>query len=308
MIPSDDMADKPDITGRNIPGPPREEPEDSDTAPSQSAGSRKHKKDLLPIVLPIGLVLLLWIIHFIGLEFDLNLQRYGLRPRSVEGLRGILTMPFLHGSWSHLFNNSVPLLVLGWALLTFYRSLAFKTLIGIYIISGIWLWISGRPSIHIGASGVVYGLAAFLFLSGWLRREKKVAALSLLVAFLYGGLWWGVLPVDPTVSWEGHLWGGIAGFTLALLYRKQGPRKKEYRWEHDEELERIALGKPPLSTETTEDARPRTPVRRMSPRIHTATSTGGRSRIVVHFKPAEKRVKKNDESGDSPKDADRKQP
>ncbi len=186
----------------------------------------------------------MWIIHFLGWEYGWNLSRFGLRPRSVEGLRGIFTMPFIHGSWQHLFNNSVPLLVLGWALFTFYRGVAFKTLFWIYIISGIWLWISARPSIHIGASGVVYGLAAFLFLSGWLRREKKVAALSLLVAFLYGGLWWGVLPVDPKISWEGHLWGAVAGFSLAFLYRKQGPRKPEYQWEHDEELERIALGKP----------------------------------------------------------------
>lgn len=186
---------------------------------------------------PIFLVVIMWAVFLINLEFDLNLTRFGLYPRTAEGLRGIFTIPFLHGSWSHLINNSIPMLVLGWALFKFYRPVAFKTLIGIYIVSGIWLWISGRPSYHIGASGVIYGMATFLFISGMIRKEKKVAALSLLVAFLYGGMWWGVLPVDPTVSWEGHFWGALAGVALAFLYRKQGPTKPKYQWEIDEEKE-----------------------------------------------------------------------
>jgi membrane associated rhomboid family serine protease len=179
----------------------------------------------------------MWAVFLVNLEFDLNLTRFGLYPRTARGAMGIFTIPFLHGSWSHLINNSIPMLVLGWALFKFYRPVAFKTLIGIYILSGIWLWISGRPSYHIGASGVIYGMATFLFISGWIRREKKVAALSLLVAFLYGGMWWGVLPVDPTISWEGHFWGALAGIALAFLYRKQGPTKPKYQWEIDEEKE-----------------------------------------------------------------------
>ncbi len=129
------------------------------------------------------------------------------------------------------------MLILGWALFKFYPTLAVKTLIWIYLMGGIWLWISGRPSYHIGASGVVYGLASFLFFSGWVRREKRVAALSLLVAFLYGGMWWGVLPADPSKSWEGHFWGALAGVVLAFLYRKKGPQKAIYQWEIDEEKE-----------------------------------------------------------------------
>jgi len=178
----------------------------------------------------------MWAIFLLDQEFDLHLSEYGLYPRKAEGLLGIFTIPFIHGSFSHIINNSVPMLVLGWALFRFYPTLAFKTLFWILIISGIWLWISGRSSYHIGASGVVYGLAAFLFLSGWLRREKRVAALSLLVAFLYGSMWWGVLPVDPTISWEGHLWGAVAGFSLAFLYRKQGPQKPVYQWELEDDL------------------------------------------------------------------------
>lgn len=185
---------------------------------------------------PLAIVFLMWAMFLLDQEFDLHLSHYGLYPRKAEGLFGIFTIPFIHGSFSHIINNSVPMLVLGWALFRFYPTLAFKTLFWVLIISGIWLWISGRSSYHIGASGVVYGLASFLFLSGWLRREKRVAALSLLVAFLYGGMWWGVLPVDPTISWEGHLWGAVAGFSLAILYRKQGPQKPVYQWEVEDDL------------------------------------------------------------------------
>lgn len=191
----------------------------------------------------------MWIVFLIEFETGSNFSKYGLRPRTSQGLVGIFTMPFLHGGLKHIFNNSVPMLILGWALFRFYPTIAFKTLIWIWLMSGFWLWISGRPNYHIGASGIVYGLAAFLFLSGWLRREKRVAALSLLVAFLYGGMWWGILPVDPTISWEGHLMGAFAGFVLAIYFRKKGgPQRKLYSWEledeedDDEEKENAADG------------------------------------------------------------------
>ncbi len=192
---------------------------------------------MVPAIVPLFLVIIMWAVFLTGIELDVSLAKYGLYPRTVQGLRGILTIPFIHGSWSHLINNSLPMVVLGWALYKFYPTLATKTLFWIYLMSGIWMWISARPSYHIGASGVVYGLAAFLFLSGWLRREKRVAALSLLVAFLYGGLWWGVLPVDPGISWEGHLWGALAGFGLAVLFRKKGPQRNVYHWPEEDEME-----------------------------------------------------------------------
>jgi len=203
---------------------------------SKLTSKSTKKEGLIAIVIPLAIVFIMWAAFLLDQEFNLHLSKYGLYPRKVEGLLGIFTIPFIHGSFSHIINNSVPMLVLGWALFRFYPTLAFKTLFWVLIVSGIWLWISGRSSYHIGASGVVYGLASFLFLSGWLRREKRVAALSLLVAFLYGGMWWGVLPVDPTISWEGHLWGAVAGFSLALLYRKQGPQKPVYKWEVEDDL------------------------------------------------------------------------
>jgi membrane associated rhomboid family serine protease len=221
---------------------------------------RERRSKYGAILIPITFVIILWIIHFVAFETNANLTAYGLYPRKADGLIGIFTIPFIHGSWEHLINNSIPLLVLGWALFHFYPTLAWKTLFWIWIISGIWLWISGRSSYHIGASGIVYGLAAFLFLSGWLRKEKRVASLSLLIAFLYGSMWWGVLPVDPKISWEGHLWGALAGFALAWVYRKQGPRREQYRWEEhpaDEELEKIALGKTDEPEESSPDSNPR---------------------------------------------------
>ncbi|MEM9051493.1 MAG: rhomboid family intramembrane serine protease [Bacteroidota bacterium] len=208
----------------------------------------KNDKSIIgSALIPVLFVILLWVIHFTALEIDFDLTTYGLYPRKWEGLFGIVSIPFIHGSWSHLINNSIPLLVLGWALFYFYPTLSWKTIFWIWLSSGIWLWISGRASYHIGASGIVYGLAAFLFLSGWLRQEKRVASLSLLIAFLYGSMWWGVLPVDPTISWEGHLWGALAGFVLAWVFRKEGIQKQEYQWDEEEEIEddltKIALGK-----------------------------------------------------------------
>lgn len=100
--------------------------------------------------------------------------------------------------------------------------------------SGVWIWISARESYHIGASGLVYGLVTFLFFSGWFRKEKKVAAISMLVIFLYGGLWWGMLPIKEDISFEGHIWGAFAGLLLAVVFRKQGPQKPIYTWEEDE--------------------------------------------------------------------------
>ncbi len=200
-----------------------------------NTGTKSHPAYLQALTVPVAMVVIMWAVHLIAGEFDLNLTPYGLKPRTILGIFGILTMPFLHGSYAHLLNNTGPVLILGWALYKFYPTLATRSLMSIWIISGFWLWVSGRPSFHIGASGIVYGLAAFLFLSGWLRFEKRVAALSLLVAFVYGSLWWGVLPVDPTISWEGHFWGALAGFAMAVYFRKQGPQKPTYQWELEDD-------------------------------------------------------------------------
>jgi membrane associated rhomboid family serine protease len=168
----------------------------------------------------------------------ISVRNWGLRPLDARGLIGIFTMPFLHGSIEHLFNNAVPLLVLGWSLFYFYRSLAWRAIVWIVVCGGVWVWFSGEAgSNHIGASGLVYGLAAFLFLSGILRRYVPLIAISMLVTFLYGSLVWGVLPLQEKVSWEGHLWGAVAGFLMAVYYRPAGPQRPRFEWEDEEDEE-----------------------------------------------------------------------
>lgn len=173
--------------------------------------------------LPAIAVLLLWVVYLLDKGLGRDLYLWGILPRSVQGLRGILFSPFIHGDVEHLFNNSVPVFLLGWALMYFYPRIAGRVVLVSWIISGAWVWISARDNYHIGASGVVYGVAAFLFFSGVLRRQRTLMALSLLVVFLYGSMVWGIFPIVPRISWESHLWGAVAGTVMAYLYRTVRP-------------------------------------------------------------------------------------
>jgi len=184
---------------------------------------------------PLLLVVVMVLVEVTGDLFSLDLVPYGVYPRQWSGIKGIFLYPFIHSGWKHLLNNSTALLILGGMLYYFYRPMATRSLLWIYLISGVWLWIGGRPSYHVGASGIVYGLFGFLFFSGVLRRHMKLMALSLLVIFLYGSLVWGVLPIDRHISYEGHLFGLLAGIAVAFIYRKQGPQPPKYSWELEEE-------------------------------------------------------------------------
>ena len=184
-------------------------------------------------------VMLMWAVHLLNLEFDLDLRRFGLIPREMEGLWGILAAPLLHSSngFEHLINNSIPALVLGWCLFFFYKEMSLSVLLISWIGTGILVWIFGRESVHIGASGVVYALTGFLLVSGFMRGHKGLVALSFAVVFMYGSLVWGVLPVQRGVSWESHLFGGLIGCALAYVYRNIGTQKPVHTWpdEDDEE-------------------------------------------------------------------------
>ena len=188
---------------------------------------------------PILLVLILWLIKAVDFAFALDLNSYGLSPLQIKGIPGIFTSPFLHADLAHLFANSIPMLILGSFLFYFYKDIAWMILFLTYLITGIWVWVYARAGTeHIGASGVIYGLASFLFFSGMIRREKGLLVITMLVAFLYGGLIWGVFPQlfpNQPISWESHLMGLLAGLVLALYYRKQGPQRKEYEWPDDDE-------------------------------------------------------------------------
>lgn len=188
------------------------------------------------ILYPFLFVCTITIIHFYGDYSGVKLSDWGVYPRQKQGLKGIVGMIFIHGSWKHLFNNAVPLIVLGSALFHFYRSIAAKVILYSVLFTGVLVWLGARPSYHIGASGLVYALAAFLFLSGILRKHRPLMAVSLFVAFLYGGLIWGIFPNEQRISWEGHLFGGISGLFWALYYRTEGPQRKKYSWEIEAEI------------------------------------------------------------------------
>ena len=141
----------------------------------------------------------------------------------------------LFRSWEHLISNSAGLLVLGFLLFTFHRDIAYRVIIQIWLLHGIWLWMGGRVSYHIGASGIIYGLASFLFFTGVFKKEKTTMTISLLVVFLYGSMVWGLMPFLQGISWEGHLFGGAAGLLMAWYYRKTGIQKPVYDWELEDE-------------------------------------------------------------------------
>ena len=164
--------------------------------------------------------------------FQVRWTKYGVLPRSLEGALAIITSPFIHGDWKHVFNNSVPLLVLGTSLRYFYKDISKEVFLWSWLMSGLWLWSIGRPSFHIGASGIVYALASFLFFSGLIRKHTSLMAVSLVVVFLYGSMVWGVFPIKEHISWEGHLSGGLAGIILAWWFRSEGPPKQKYQYEN----------------------------------------------------------------------------
>jgi len=186
------------------------------------------------VFFPLLFVVSLWIVFWVESKFSINFNRYGIYPQKLSGLVGVFTGPFIHGSLKHLFNNSIPLFVLSTALFYFYREMRWRVLFYGLILTGVLTWFIGRPSLHIGASGVVYMLVAFLFFKGIFSRQYQLTALALIVVFLYGGLWWYVFPIDPAISWEGHLSGFVVGLLFAFIFKKVPIQNKKYEWELDD--------------------------------------------------------------------------
>lgn len=185
---------------------------------------RMIKKALAFPLLFIGVA---WIVKLYEFVFSFDAGTYGVYPLSVEGLKGILFMPFIHNDLEHIYANSGAFLLLASTLFYYYRPVAYRSFFIIYLLSGLITWFIGRSSHHIGASGVVYGLAAFLVTVGLLNRNKGSAAIALVVIFLYGGMVWGVLPTTGNISWEGHLAGFIAGFFAAVYFASDLKPKPE---------------------------------------------------------------------------------
>jgi membrane associated rhomboid family serine protease len=200
-----------------------------------------RKKLLLSMIIPGIFIFFMWMVKIVEVLFNINLSSFGIYPLTVRGLQGILFSPFIHADFNHLFNNSLPLFLLAVALFYFYSEVALKVFLWTFFLTGFLVWIAARDAWHIGASGIIYGLASFLFFSGIIRRYFRLVALSLLIVFVYGSMVWGIFPgTYRNVSWESHMLGFFSGVVLAVWYRKEGPQKPVYDWmeEDDEEAER----------------------------------------------------------------------
>jgi len=201
----------------------------------------EQKRIFYAFFFPALFIILLWLILGVEKVWGADWSDLGIYPRRINGLWGIATSPLIHAGARHLFSNSIPLLVLSWCLFYFYKDLGYGVFPVLWCFSGLFTWVLGRDSWHIGASGLIYSLAFFLFLSGILRRHIPLMAVSLVVVFLYGSMVWNMFPiaeiVDPSVSWEAHLSGAISGLLCAYIFRRQGPQKPEPEPEEEEEEE-----------------------------------------------------------------------
>jgi membrane associated rhomboid family serine protease len=197
---------------------------------------------------------ILWLILILDTVLGFGLTHYGLRPRHLDGLIGIFTAPLLHAGGEHLFSNTLPVMISLTTLLYFYPRSAMRVIPVIWIGSGLLAWMIGRPSLHFGASGLVYGMLAYVFVGGILRLDMRSVAVSVMVWFLYGSMIWGVLPIRPNMSWELHLAGGILGVAMAIVYRRWDVTPvKRYGWEDDDSVpEWFPQQEPPFNSTSRE--------------------------------------------------------
>lgn len=205
------------------------------------------------LYVPLVLIAMIWgtfFLQHLGLG---KFNCYGVVPRNMIGLRGILFSPLFHSGWKHLINNSIPLVVLSFFAVLFYERIAYYVIAFGWLFTGLLVWIFGNfldgdaVGCHIGASGVVYLLAAYVFFSGIFKKSRNLIAISLLVAFLYGSMIWGVFPEEllpnfykedsNPISWESHLAGAVVGLIFAIITRKHGPVKTKFTWEERSELD-----------------------------------------------------------------------
>lgn len=182
---------------------------------------------------PLYFVLALWLVFWVEVRFKISLSDYGIYPRTLSGLKGIVFSPFLHGDIKHLYNNSIPLVMLVAALRYFYRKQALEVIILGILLSGFGTWLIGRESYHIGASGLIYVLVSFIFFKGIQTKYYRLVALSLTIIVLYGGMIWYVFPSpEENISWEGHLAGFITGYLLSFFMKTPEYQKPiRYEWE-----------------------------------------------------------------------------
>ena len=182
-------------------------------------------------------IIVVWLIKGVELAFNLHFNVIGIEPREFSGLLGIVLAPMIHGSFEHLFSNTLAMFILTTALFYEYPKSAKATFLIIYFGSGLGVWLFARDAYHFGASGLTHGMMFFLFLIGVIRRDKPAMALAMIVFFLYGSMVWGVLPTKEEISFETHLFGALMGVFCAIYFRNKDPKppEKKYSWEIEEE-------------------------------------------------------------------------
>ena len=204
--------------------------------PAHVGSERARANFRLAVKISLAFVALLWLIQLSNSALDLAPEDFGVRPRELAGLPGIFLAPLVHGGFAHLFSNSLPLVVLGTAMLYLYPSAARIVLPAVYLGAGVAVWLFARGSSHVGASGLVYGLVGYIFVAGLIRRDRRAIAASLLVCFMYGASVWGLLPFEPGVSWETHLAAALIGVVLAIALRHRDiPLRARYSWEDEKD-------------------------------------------------------------------------
>ncbi len=186
------------------------------------------------LVFPLLAILSIWTVFWAELQFGFNLNQHGIYPRKLSGLQGVLFSPFIHGSVEHLYNNTIPLATLTLSVCYFYRNSALRIIVLGVLLSGFLTWLIGRPSYHIGASGLIYVLASFIFFKGVFTKYYRLIALSLAIVFIYGSMLWYIFPVKDGISWEGHLAGFLVGLVLAKFSKTKIPSPKKYAWEKED--------------------------------------------------------------------------
>jgi membrane associated rhomboid family serine protease len=200
----------------------------------QARAARARVNFRLAVRIAFGFVGVLWLIHLLIAGLDIRPETLGVRPRQLVGVLGIFLAPLVHGDFAHLLSNSLPLIVAGTTILYLYPRSALRVLPAVYFGPGLAVWLFAEGSSHIGASGLVYGLVSYIFFAGWIRRDQRAIAASLLVSFMYGALVWGVLPIKVGVSWETHLAAGLIGALMAIVLRHLDvPPRRRYSWESE---------------------------------------------------------------------------
>lgn len=205
--------------------------------PAYTRSPRAQAGFRIALKLTLAFVGLLWGIQILNAVLGLDASPFGVRPRTVAGLAGILFAPLMHASFEHLLQNTLPLVILGTAMLHLYPQASRIVLPAVWLGPGIAVWLLARGGVHLGASGIVYGLIAYVFTAGLIRLDRRALAAALAVAMLYGAAVWGVLPIQRSHSWETHLAAALIGVVLALALRRRDPVPVvRYDWEGSDDV------------------------------------------------------------------------